>query len=85
METLKPQRNLSAGDLLTTLKWKIMEKLNQEPWEDEQGNWHDPLDTKSLAAIGNFLIKLQDSEDRRALQENGAKKIQSIPALPPIK
>lgn len=85
MENTKKHRDLTAEDILSVLKGRIYETLTTEPWEGEDGTWYGVLGARDLAAMGGFLIKLSQEEDRKKLAQGGTmKQIAAIPALPPI-
>jgi hypothetical protein len=77
--------NITTGMILEALKARIYSKLQEEPYEDDMGVWHDPLPPQALGQIGNFILKLDEAETKKAMKENAQSKIVSIPALPSLR
>jgi len=75
---------ITTAELLATLKERLKEKLEERPYEvvDDYGNSNivDPLDAKSLAAIGSFLLRLSRYEDEQ--NNTNAIDVEAMPLIP---
>lgn len=73
---------VTTGKIYTRLKNRLYNKLGEEPYVDEMGNYVDPLPAKDLAAIGNFVLKMLAYEEVKAVKENSEEKVAVIPSMP---
>jgi len=71
--------------LLNRLKQRVLDKLYEEPYQREDGEWVDPLPAKDLALIGGLILKMHKLEQDQAKAEGQGKTIATIPAFPQIR
>lgn len=84
MARYEPEATISADQILEALKARIYSKLMQDDYEDDTGVVHEVLPASAMASLGNFILKLVEAEDKRALRNATISKVVAIPAMPAL-
>jgi hypothetical protein len=75
---------ISSQALYNRLKQRVMEKLYEEPYQNDDGVWVDPLPARDLGLMGGLIMKMVKHEEDKEAREGGQVNVMAIPALPPI-
>lgn len=79
------QVEVSAEALYAKLKHRLMEKLYEEGYTNDDGVYVDPLPARDLSTIAGVVLKMVKHESEIKKAQDVKVTVVPIPALPPIR